>query len=144
MKPLRLLNSQLLARAPTRSIISVASATTPRVNIPGVVTTASYTGAKAFEVNATAAGSYYFRVTHNATQSSQLVTAYFKNDQTSGTTGSGSNLPFQTTDFSSVPAGWNTLTLKAGNGVTIAKIEALKRWRTPKKASRESTSRVPF
>ncbi|NJK46015.1 MAG: hypothetical protein HC933_18675 [Pleurocapsa sp. SU_196_0] len=96
-------------------------------SIPGVVTTTSFTGSKSFTVTPASSGNYYFKVTYNATQASQLITVNFNGSSTNGATGAGSNLSYQSIDFTGVSSGAKMLTVTAGTGVTITKLEAVKR-----------------
>lgn len=95
-------------------------------SVPGVVTATSFTGSKSFTVNATAAGSYYFRISYSASANSKLITTSFNGASANAavSTGSGS---VQTIDFGGVSAGSKTLTVNAESGVTVTKVEAFKR-----------------
>ncbi|WP_341676133.1 RICIN domain-containing protein [Niveibacterium sp. SC-1] len=95
-------------------------------NVPGTVTSTSFTGSKSFTVNVTAAGTYYFRINYSATASSRLITTSFNGANSNAAVNSGSGT-VQSTDFASVAAGSKTLTINAESGVTITSVEALKR-----------------
>ncbi|WP_341676131.1 glycosyl hydrolase [Niveibacterium sp. SC-1] len=95
-------------------------------NLPGVVTTTSFTGSKSFTVNAPAAGTYYFVISYSSTASSKLITTTFNGSNTNAAVNSGTG-SVQTTDFASVAAGSKTLTVNAESGVTVTKVEAFKR-----------------
>jgi len=96
------------------------------VNLPGTVTSTSFTGSKSFTVNVTAAGNYYFRINYSATASSKLITTTFNGTSSNAAVNSGTGT-VQSTDFSSVAAGSKTLTINAESGVTVTSVEALKR-----------------
>ncbi|WP_341676130.1 fibronectin type III domain-containing protein [Niveibacterium sp. SC-1] len=95
-------------------------------NLPGVVTTTSFTGSQNFTVNVATAGNYYFVVTYSSTANSKLITTTFNGSNTNAAVNSGTG-SVQTTDFNSVATGSKTLTINAESGVTVTKVEAFKR-----------------
>ncbi len=95
-------------------------------SIPGTVTATSFTGAKTFSVNATAAGSYYFVVSYSSTAASKLIVTSFNGATANAAVNSGSG-SIQTIDFSNVPAGTQSLTITPDSGVTITQVVATKR-----------------
>jgi hypothetical protein len=95
-------------------------------SLPGVVTSTSFTGSKSFSVSVANAGAYYFVITYSSTANSKLITTTFNGSNAPAAVNSGTG-SVQTTDFNSVPAGSNTLTVAAESGVTVTKVEAFKR-----------------
>ncbi len=96
------------------------------VNVPGTVTSTSFTGAKSFSVNVGTAGAYYFVINYSSTAASKLIVTTFNGSTANAATNAGTG-SVQTIDFNSVATGTKTLTITPDSGVTITSVTAYKR-----------------